>query len=258
MNLTKDSKLPFFKQVEYMQQLYYDLHLHSCLSPCGDDESTPGNIVGMAVVKGLQVIALTDHNTCKNCPAFLKIAGDFGITAIPGMELTTAEEVHVVCLFPTLEDAMAFDAYVEPRILPIPNKPDKWGNQIIIDENDEPCGIFDTLLISATDISFDAVYDLLKQFHGVMIPAHIEKSTFSLIANLGFVPPDSKFHCFELKNMGRLHEVVNANPILKNCNVITDSDAHQIDLINEPINTILVEENSVQGVLDALVRPVKH
>ncbi|MBR4582067.1 MAG: phosphoesterase, partial [Lachnospiraceae bacterium] len=184
-------------------------------------------------------------------------ANDFGITAIPGMELTTAEEVHVVCLFPTLEDALAFDAYVEPRILPIPNKPDKWGNQIIIDENDEPCGTFDTLLISATDISFDAVYDLLEKFHGVMIPAHIEKSTFSLIANLGFVPPDSKFHCFELKNMGRLHEVVNANPILKNCNVITDSDAHQIDLINEPINTILVEENSVRGVLDALVRPVK-
>ena len=241
-----------------MQQIYYDLHLHSCLSPCGDDESTPGNIVGMAVVKGLHVIALTDHNTCKNCPAFLKIAKDFGITAIPGMELTTAEEVHVVCLFPTLEDAMAFDAYVEPRILPIPNKPDKWVNQIIINEEDEPCGTFDTLLISATDISFDAVYDLLEKYHGVMIPAHIEKSTFSLIANLGFVPPDSKFKCFELKNMGRLHEVVNANPILKNCNVITDSDAHQIDLINEPINTILVEENSVQGVLDALTRPVKN
>ena len=92
-----------------MQELFYDLHLHSCLSPCGDDESTPGNIVGMSVVKGLQVIALTDHNTCKNCPAFLKIAADFGITAIPGMELTTAEEVHVVCLFPTLEDAMAFE-----------------------------------------------------------------------------------------------------------------------------------------------------
>ena len=235
-----------------MQQLYYDLHLHSCLSPCGDDESTPGNIVGMSVVKGLQVIALTDHNTCKNCPAFLKIAREFGITAIPGMELTTAEEVHVVCLFPTLEDAMAFDAYVEPRILPIPNKPEKWGNQIITDENDEPAGPFDTLLISATDISFDSVYDLLKQFHGVMIPAHIEKSTFSLLANLGFVPPDSKFKCFELKNMGKLHEVVKANPILADLNVITDSDAHQIDLINEPVNTILCEENSVEAVLKAL------
>ena len=190
-------------------------------------------------------------------PAFLKIAKDFGITAIPGMELTTAEEVHVVCLFPTLEDAMAFDAYVEPRILPIPNKPDKWGNQIIIDENDEPCGTFDTLLISATDISFDSVYDLLQQFHGVMIPAHIEKSTFSLLANLGFVPPDSKFKCFELKDIKRLHEMRLTNPYLENCNVITDSDAHQIDLINEPINSILVAEDSVQGVLDALIRPIR-
>ena len=78
-----------------MQQLYYDLHLHSCLSPCGDDESTPGNIVGMSVVKGLQVIALTDHNTCKNCPAFLKIAEDFGITAIPTNFLINGEGTGV-------------------------------------------------------------------------------------------------------------------------------------------------------------------
>ena len=236
-------------------ELSYDLHIHSCLSPCGDMDMTPNNIAGMAMIKGLNIIALTDHNTARNAPALIKAAEQYGVIALPGMELTTAEEVHVVCLFPTLEDAMAFDAYVEPRILPIPNKPDKWGNQIIIDENDEPCGTFDTLLISATDISFDSVYDLLLPYHGIMIPAHIEKSTFSLLANLGFVPPDSKFKCFELKNMAKLHEVVKANPILANLNVITDSDAHQIDLINEPVNTILCEDNSVEAVLKALIKP---
>ena len=100
-----------------MIPLHYDLHIHSCLSPCGDNESTPGNIVGMAVVKGLDVIALTDHNTCKNCAAAMAIGKEYGITVIPGMELTTSEEVHVLCLFHTLEDAMGFDAFVEPRIL---------------------------------------------------------------------------------------------------------------------------------------------
>ena len=105
-----------------MIPLYYDLHIHSCLSPCGDDDMTPANIAGMAAVKGLDVIALTDHNSCKNCPAILKHGEEYGITVIPGMELTTAEEVHVVCLFPALGDAMAFDGYVYEHLLPIKNR----------------------------------------------------------------------------------------------------------------------------------------
>ena len=88
-----------------MIALSYDLHLHSCLSPCGDDDMTPANIVGMAAVMGLELIALTDHNSAKNCPAFLKMAEEYGILALPGMELTTEEEVHVVCLFSELDAA---------------------------------------------------------------------------------------------------------------------------------------------------------
>ena len=95
-----------------MVDLSYDLHIHSCLSPCGDDDMTPGNIVGMAAIKGLDVIAVTDHNSCKNCPAVLKLAQEYGVMAIPGMEINTSEEVHAVCLFPELSQAMDFDAYV--------------------------------------------------------------------------------------------------------------------------------------------------
>ena len=112
-----------------MIPLYYDLHLHSCLSPCGDDDMTPANIVGMAAVKGLDVIALTDHNSCKNCPAAMKHGEEYGVTVIPGMELTTSEEVHVVCLFPELNDALDFDQYVYERILPIKNKKNIFGEQ---------------------------------------------------------------------------------------------------------------------------------
>ena len=104
-----------------MDSLFYDFHIHSCLSPCGDDEMTPANLVGMAKVKGLDVIALTDHNSCRNCPAAIVHGEQYGITVIPGMELCTVEEVHVICLFPDLPSALAFDAYVYERLLPIRN-----------------------------------------------------------------------------------------------------------------------------------------
>lgn len=237
-----------------MIPLHYDLHIHSCLSPCGDNESTPGNIVGMAVVKGLDVIALTDHNTCKNCEAAMAIGEAYGITVIPGMELTTSEEVHVLCLFYNLEDAMKFDAFIEPRILDIPNNPKAFGDQFLCNDDDEVIGSFPKLLISATDISFDKVYDCVSEYNGVMIPAHIDKNSFSLMSNLGFVPPDSKFRCFELADMSNLHRLQKENEYLKNCNVITDSDAHYFEKINEPINTLYAESNSIKDVLDSLIR----
>lgn len=237
-----------------MIPLHYDLHIHSCLSPCGDNESTPGNIVGMAVVKGLDVIALTDHNTCKNCEAAMAIGEAYGITVIPGMELTTSEEVHVLCLFYNLEDAMRFDAFIEPRILDIPNNPKAFGDQFLCNDDDEVIGSFPKLLISATDISFDKVYDCVSEYNGVMIPAHIDKNSFSLMSNLGFVPPDSKFRCFELADMSNLHRLQKENEYLKNCNVITDSDAHYFEKINEPINTLYAESNSIKDLLDSLIR----
>ena len=185
----------------------YDLHQHSCLSPCGDEEMTPANIVGMAVVKELDVIALTDHNTCKNCPAFLKVAEAYGVVALPGMELTTTEEVHVVCLFEKLEDAMAFDAYVYEHLMDIKNEESIFGAQLIVNEDDEVIGKVDKLLINATDIDFDAVAGLMEQFHGVMIPAHLDKSTTSLLSNLGFIPPDSTFGIAEIKDLKNLHRL---------------------------------------------------
>ena len=155
-----------------MPEFAYDLHIHSCLSPCGDEDMTPANIVGMAALKGLDVIALTDHNSCKNCPAIKKAAQEYGISVIPGMELTTMEEVHVLCLFPELSRAMDFDAYVYERLLPFPNREDLFGRQIIYNENDEPAGKVEYLLISSTQITFSAAQDIVEQFGGVMIPAH--------------------------------------------------------------------------------------
>ena len=123
---------------------------------------TPANLVGMAAVKGLDVIALTDHNSCRNCPAALYHGKNYGVTVIPGMELTTAEEVHVICLFPTLEGALAFDAYVYERLLPVPNREDIFGRQLIYNTEDQICGTIPNLLIQPAEISFDQLWELAR------------------------------------------------------------------------------------------------
>lgn len=213
---------------------------------------TPGNIVGMAALKGLDVIAVTDHNSCRNCPAVLSLAQQYGVMAVPGMEINTSEEVHAVCLFPELEQAMAFDAYVYERLMKFPNREEIFGKQQICDENDICTGTEPYLLINSADISFDGLYELVESFGGVMFPAHVEKSANSLIANLGFVPPDSKFKTAEVKNLKKLHEVRKTNPYLETCRIVSNSDAHYLEHIHEPVLTIPVREKSVYAVIDYL------
>lgn len=235
-------------------ELSYDLHIHSCLSPCGDMDMTPNNIAGMAMIKELNIIALTDHNTARNAPALIKAAEQFGIIVLPGMELTTEEEVHVVCLFSETEDALAFDSYVYDRLLKIKNKPDIFGPQILMNENDEPVGEEEYLLINATRIPFDGVYDAVTAHNGIMIPAHLDKSTTSLISNLGMIPPDSKFTCAEVKDLTKLHGLLHAHPYLENCRIISDSDAHYLEDISEPVHTLAFPNDhpTKREILDVL------
>lgn len=213
---------------------------------------TPANITGMAAVKGLDVIAVTDHNSCKNCNPVLKMAQEYGITAIPGMELCTEEEVHVVCLFPDLYAAMDFDSYVYSKMLQIPNREKIFGEQLLYNENDAIIGKEPNLLICNTSISFDDVFHLTEERNGLMIPAHIDKTANSLIANLGFVPPDSRFTCAELKDLSRLPELRGENPYLNHCHIINNSDAHYLEYIHEPDFTIDAAENTAKAILEAL------
>lgn len=213
--------------------LSYDLHIHSCLSPCGDDDMTPGNILGMASLIGLELIALTDHNTCRNCPSLLAQAEGFPIRAIPGMELTTCEEVHVLCYFSSLGDAMDFDAYVAAHLLPVDNRPDIFGNQLLCNGKDEVCGSFDRLLISATDISFFQLGPLLAAYHGIMVPAHMDKNSNSLVSQLGFVPEGIGFPYFEVHDMASVEGLRRRFPILRDIPALCSSDAHRLDGLHE-------------------------
>ncbi len=239
-----------------MLSLTYDLHLHSCLSPCGDEEMTPANIAGMAAVLGLDVIALTDHNSSKNCPALMAAAKEYGVLAIPGMELTTAEEIHAVCLFARLEAALDFDQYVYQRLVPFPNKEEIFGRQLIYDCQDQICGTIPNLLINSTEISFEGLWELVRSFDGVMFPAHIDKSSTSLLSSLGMIPPDSKFTTAEVKDLKRLHQLKREHPYLEQCRIISNSDAHYLEHIHEPELTLLAEEKSAEAVIQTLLTPL--
>ena len=235
-----------------MKTLTYDLHLHSCLSPCGDNEMTPATIAGMAKIIGLDLIALTDHNSCKNCPAIQKAANAYGILFLPGMELTTAEEVHVLCYFPQLNAAMHFDSYVSSHLPHIPNKPALFGEQRICDEEDQILGQENRLLSSATDIPFSSVYDLVQQFDGIMVPAHINKPSTSLLGNLGFIPEDSRFSCAEIKNDADWPLLQQQFPYLQHCNHLCSSDAHDLNAIHEPIYTLQTTGTTPEDLLTAI------
>lgn len=235
-----------------MTELAYDLHIHSCLSPCGDDDMTPANIAGMAALKGLDAAALTDHNSCKNCPAFLAAAAAYGVIGIPGMELTTSEEIHAVCLFSGLEQAMDFDRFVYERLIPVKNRPEIFGKQQIYNDKDQICGEEPLLLINAADISFDRLWEQVRACEGVMFPAHIDKSSNSLISSLGCIPPDSRFQTAEVKDMKKLHALKKAHTYLEKCRIICNSDAHYLEHIHERQWYLPIGERSAEAVIKTL------
>lgn len=231
-----------------MIQLYFDLHLHSCLSPCADDDMTPANLAGMCALAGLQVVALTDHNSTGNCAAFQQAAEKHGLLAIPGMELCTREEVHVVCLFPDLEQANAFSDYIGKLLPNIQNKPKVFGNQILMDHEDTVLGEETRLLAGAADISLYDVPELVSSFKGVCYPAHIDRQANSLLSQLGVWDPELPFPLAEVSM--RCPENLFARRDLKNLRYISACDAHYLDQIPDAHQSMEVAQVTAQGVLD--------
>ena len=230
-----------------MNRYYYDFHLHSCLSPCADNDMTPNNIAGVCALAGLQIAALTDHNSTKNCPAFYQAAKKQGLIPIAGMELTTAEDIHVVCLFERLEDAMAFGDEVDGRRIHIPNRVDIFGDQIITDGEDEPIGIEEDLLPNATTLSLDEVPPLVEQYHGVCFPAHIDREANGIIAILGTVPESPDFGCMELRDYENREEYLKKYPILQNKLITCGSDAHYLWDIRDANTYFDLEDEPYSG-----------
>ncbi|MBQ2687360.1 MAG: PHP domain-containing protein [Clostridia bacterium] len=224
-----------------MNKYYYDLHVHSCLSPCGDDESTPNSIAGMATLNGLNVVALTDHNTTRNCPGFFEAAKRHGIIPIAGMELTTAEDIHVIFLFEDLKTALKFDEDLQDKRILIDNRVDVYGEQMIMNGNDEIIGIEKHLLSNATTISVDDCPKLAEKYGAICYPAHIDRQANGIIATLGTFPDIKGFKVFEL-NDGEKEEELRKTYDLGNRKCVVSSDAHYLWNMRDENRYFLIDD----------------
>jgi PHP family Zn ribbon phosphoesterase len=165
--------------------LLADFHNHSCLSPCGSLELSPGALVELAAARGVRALALTDHNSSLNCPAFAKHCRRRGVAPVFGMEATTQEEIHVLCLFTSLEASLAFGEYAYGLLLPFPNDPEKTGDQVYVDEEDGIEGEVEYYLPNPLELTVDAIGPRVAEYGGVVIPAHVDRPAFSMASQLG-------------------------------------------------------------------------
>ncbi|MEA4845728.1 MAG: PHP domain-containing protein [Clostridiaceae bacterium] len=210
-----------------------DFHIHSALSPCGDGDMTPCNIVNMALLKGLDIIAVTDHNSCSNLPAVMEAARENGLMVIPGMEVQTKEEVHILCLFKRMEGAMKFAEIVYNSLPDIENNEQIFGQQLIFNSSDEIIGKEHKLLLSSTILSVNDVFILVRGLGGICIPAHVDRQGFSIITNLGFIPPELKVKTVEISKKCTPEVAFKKYPFLNKFNYIVSSDAHYLEDISE-------------------------
>ncbi len=233
-------------------KLFYDLHLHSCLSPCGSEDMTPADLAAMCKLAGLDVVALTDHNTCGNCAAFCRAARRNGLLALAGMELCTREDIHIVCLFPTVEAAEACSSQVAQRLPAMPNDPAVFGPQVYMDDGDLILGEEPKLLAAAADIGVDQAAALAASYGGVAYPAHIDRPSFSLLGVLGLWEPSFGFPLAEVSR--RCPPEFARRPDLRGVPLITASDAHYLDQVWSAEYAMDVPEATPQAVLDWIRR----
>ena len=233
-------------------KLKYDLHIHSCLSPCGDNDMTPYNLTNMAKICGCDIIALTDHNTCLNCESAMKAGENIGLTVVPGMELCTSEEIHCICLFPELKNALSFSDYVKSTLPPVKNKEKIFGNQYIMNEADGILGSFDLLLTTASGISIEGLDSLMNDYGGLWYPAHIDRNSYSVISALGDFPDSLETSVFELTYDADEKLYREKYPSTKDKILLRSSDAHYLENLMTEKMEIEPEDNSIKGLFEVL------
>ncbi|MBO4848994.1 MAG: PHP domain-containing protein [Clostridia bacterium] len=232
----------------------YDLHVHSCLSPCGDDDMTPCNIAGMAFLAGVRIVALTDHNSCKNCKAFFAACEDYGVVPVPGCELTTSEEIHMVCLFEGLKQALDFDEAIQPYRMKLKNRVEIFGSQPIMEKDDEIVGEDPWFLPAATSLSLADAAELVRSMGGVAYPAHIDRESNGMLAILGMFPDEPSFDLCEVRDKE------NAEKLSGGRRVVVSSDAHRLTDFAVTLNHIELDcdpEAPADEIRHALIENLK-
>ena len=225
-----------------MKRYNIDLHIHSVLSPCADLLMTPANIIKQAEKIGLDIIAITDHNSAKNIESALEIAKNSKVIVIPGMEVETSEEIHLLSFFPDLEKINKWEKIVYNNLPKIENDEEYFGYQIITSSKDEYIAKEKRMLATATNLTINQVVKKVREIGGVIIPSHVDRA-YSIIKNLGFIPEELALKVLEISKNSNSEEIKNKFPFLNNYILLKNSDSHYLNEIKIMIETELQEYN---------------
>jgi len=237
-----------------VQKFKVDLHIHSVLSPCADLEMSPKNIVKAALENGLSIIGITDHNSTLQCPVIQKIAADNGILALAGAEVTSREEVHNLVFFETDEKRRLFQDFIVKKQKKVTNNSMKFGYQVLVDENDNIIQEIENYLGMALDAGIDEIEEFVHSLDGLYIPAHINRSRFSLISQLGFFPDKINADAFDIFNKTSIDEFIRNNKHLAGFTFIKDSDSHFINNVGKFFSSFYIEKPTFSELKLALKR----
>ncbi len=228
-----------------------DLHIHTCLSPCGDWDMSPSLIIGRCVEKNINIVAITDHNSIENTNVTMAIGEKNGVTVFPSMEICSSEEVHILALFDSIKNAEKMQAIVYEN-LKGENDPDVFGYQVVANEDDDVVCQNDKLLIGATDLSINRIVEEVHLQEGIAVAAHIDKKAFSIVGQLGFIPPDLDLDAVEVSYRERPEIAIEKLLFGMKIPCITSSDAHFSGEIGRVTTKFLMEEPSISEMKMAL------
>lgn len=237
-----------------MKTLLADFHIHTLLSPCAEIEMTPHHIVMRAAQYGVDAVAITDHNASANAAAAVEAAKNYGIKVFPGMEVECREEAHIVVLFDTLEQLAAWQKIVDANMSGLKNNAERFGAQFIVDDDDNFIAEEERMLLGPLKLPAAEVIQKVNAMGGMAIAAHVDRPSYSLLMQLGFLPSDMGLAAAEISPVGiRELKEQKLKLALGGLNYVTDSDAHMMDsFINGPKNLITVKSLTVAELKLAL------
>lgn len=233
-----------------MKTLAADLHIHSLLSPCADREMTPPKVLQRAVEQGLSFIAITDHNSVLNVPAFCQAAKKFPVQVVPGMELQTREDIHLVCLFDTQDKAFRLQEIVDQTLPKVKNREEFFGEQQVVNEKGEVVGVEDRLLLNSLDLSLEEAAAEVTRIGGVCIAAHVNRQSYSLLGVLGFIPAGVPLAGVEITDRKAVPTLSHTYKELKRYPLIFSSDAHYLADVGKSSTPLPEYIRSVRALLE--------
>jgi hypothetical protein len=236
-----------------MNKYLADLHIHTVLSPCGSLDMSPVRIIEKAREEGLDIIGITDHNSTRHCKLISNLAKPSGIFVLMGAEVTTREEVHCLTFFENDDQLTEFQSYLEKHLPPVFNDSSKFGYQVVVDEEERVIEEIEHLLLSALDQSIDDVEKKVHSLGGIFIPAHIDRPSYSITSQLGFIPSDLKLDAIEISANCRYEKVLPFIGKHKDKPIIKSSDAHYEDQIGKVFTIFELEHRSFSEIKMALL-----